>query len=87
MDQPDPPFGYRIEHRRAGECVVLERAPSYAAASDRILPLADQLRSLGAEGELALIEEAFGTVVARHPLWPADSPFEADHQLPADPAD
>ena len=86
MDRSDSPLTYRIEHRRAGECVVLERAPSYEAATDRILPLTAQLRSLGAEGELALIEEEFGTIVARHPLWPPDAPFEAGHEQSADPS-
>jgi hypothetical protein len=62
--------------------VVLARCPDYDAAVAEVLPTADRLREAGAEGELAVVEEAFGTVVARHPLYPADTPFEAHHQPP-----
>jgi hypothetical protein len=79
---PDPPFAYRLEHRRGDAAAVLARAPTYAAVVAEVLPCAARLRAAGAEGELAVVEEAFGTVVARHPLWPADAPFAAHHERP-----
>lgn len=82
MRSMDPPFTYRLEHRRGDAAAVLARAPTYAAIVAEVLPCAAQLREAGAEGELAVVEEAFGTVVARHPLWPADAPFAADHERP-----
>ncbi len=85
MDPLDPPLTYRLEHRRAGACAVLAREATYAAVVARVLPLAVELRNLGAEGELVVVEEAFGTDVARHPLWPPDVPFEAYHPRPESP--
>ncbi len=82
MRPPRPPFGYRLEHRRDDASAVLARCPDYAEVVAQVLPTADQLRAAGVEGELAVVEEAFGTVVARHPLWPADAPFEAYHPRP-----
>ena len=78
----DPPFTYRLEHRRGDAAAVLARAPTYDAVVVEVLPCAARLRAAGAEGELAIVEEAFGTVVARHPLWPADAPFAAHHERP-----
>ena len=82
MRFPDPPFTYRLEHRRGDAAAVLARAPTYVAMVAEVLPCAARLRAAGAEGELAVVEEAFGTVVARHPLWPADAPFAAHHERP-----
>jgi hypothetical protein len=79
---PCPPFTYRLEHRRGDASVVLARCPDYDAVVAEVPPAADQLRAAGAEGELAVVEEAFGTVVARHPLWPTATPFEAHHRRP-----
>ncbi len=77
---PRPPFDYRLEHRRADAPVVLARFPDYDAAVAGVMPSAARLREAGEMGELAVVEEAFGTVVARHPLWPADAPFRAHHE-------
>ena len=84
MQSPVPPFTYRLEHRLGDAAVVLARAPTYDAILAEVLPCSARLRANGAEGELAVVEEAFGTVVARHPLWPADAPFEAHHKRPLD---
>ena len=83
MPSPDTPFTYRIEHRRGEASAVLARAATYDAIVAEVLPCAARLRETGAEGELTVVEEAFGTVVARHPLWPADTPFEAYHEPPS----
>ncbi len=80
MRFPDPPFTYRLEHRRGDAAAVLAHAPTYDAIVAEVLPFAARLREAGAEGELAVVEEAFGTVVARHPLWPGDAPFAAHHE-------
>ncbi len=82
MRFPDPPFTYRLEHRRGDAAAVLARARTYEAIVAEVLPFAARLRATGAEGELAVVEEAFGTVVARHPLWPEDAPFAAHHEWP-----
>lgn len=85
MKIPDPPFTYRLEHRRGDAAAVMARASTYDAIVAEVLPYAARLREAGAEGELAVVEEAFGTVVARHPLWPADAPFAAHHERPSGP--
>ena len=82
MRRPDSPLTYRIEHRFGDACQVLEQAPDYETAVERVRPLAVSLRALGAEGELALVEEAFGTIVALHPIWPAEAPVDAVHEWP-----
>ena len=82
MRPPGPPFTYRLEHRRGDATVILSRAPTYDAIVAEVLPYAAQLREVGAEGELVVVEEAFGTTVARHPIWPADAPFAAYHGRP-----
>lgn len=80
MRPPNPPFTYRLDHRRGDAAATLARAPTYDAIVAEVLPCAARLHDVGAEGELVVVEEAFGTVVARHPLWPADTPFEAYHE-------
>ena len=82
MRFPDPPFSYRLEHRRGDAAAVLARAPNYDAIVVEVVRCAARLREAGAEGELAVVEEAFGTVVARHPLRPGDAPFAAHHERP-----
>ena len=86
VDHHPPPFTYRLEHRRGEAMAVLSRTATYDAIVAEVLPSAARLREAGAEGELVLVEEAFGTVVARYPLQPADAPFEAFHERP-DPVD
>ncbi len=61
---------------------MLARTATYDAIVAEVLPAAARLREAGAEGELVLVEEAFGTVVARYRLRPADAPFEAYHERP-----
>ena len=82
MRPPDPPFTYRLEHRRGDATAIMARAATYDAIVAEVLPYAARLRDVGAEGELVVVEEAFGTVVARPPLWPADPPFAPHHERP-----
>lgn len=83
MTWSDPPFTYRLEHRRGDAAVFLLRAATYAAVVAEVPRCAAGLREVGAEGALVLIEEAFGTVVAHYPLWPADAPFSPYHDPPS----
>lgn len=80
MDRPDPPFTYRIEHRADGASVVLERIGSYDAAEELVAAWADRLRERGAAGAILVVEEAFGTTVAHHPiLRPGAIPADGRH--------
>lgn len=79
MSNADSTLTYRIEHRYGDACRVLDQAPDYESAVARVRPLVAALRAVGAEGELALVEEAYGTVVALQPLWPADLAVEFLH--------
>ena len=74
-----PPFSYCLEHRFAAGRTVLERTTSYAAAIQLVNAWADRLRAEHADGAVVVLEEAFHTVVARHPLYPADRRFDGGH--------
>ena len=69
-----------MEHRRGDAHAVVARALDFDTAAAAIPPLAARLRQAGATGDLILREEAFGTIVAFHPLWPADTPFTPYHE-------
>jgi len=78
----DPPFAYRLDHHDGDSTVTLERARSYTAAVASVNGWAEELRRRGAAGSILVVEEAFGTAVARHPLDPVQSPFDPGHVKP-----
>ncbi len=64
-----PQHLYRIEHRSAGRCTVVGTSDDPVARIDVLEPIADMLLDRNLGGDLLLIEEATGTVVARRPVW------------------
>jgi hypothetical protein len=65
----DVPATYRIEHRHDGTAEVLAYTSDAHAPATALAPLAEVLISQLAPGELVLIEQSSGRVVARQPLW------------------
>jgi len=78
-----PPFAYRLDHRKGASRATLARASSYAEATALVERWVGSLRSGGARGAILIVEEAFETVVARYDLDPVTSPFEPGHGDPA----
>ena len=66
--RPAAPFTYRLEYRREGRIRPLERATDYAAALRLVQDWAARLEADGEPGSIVVVEEAFGTMVARHGL-------------------
>jgi hypothetical protein len=66
---PDVPATYRIEHRHAGLAEVLAYTSDEQAPATALAPLAEVLVQQLAPGELVLIEQQSGRVVARQALW------------------
>lgn len=66
--RPPAPFTYRLEYRREGRIRSLDRAPDYPVALDLMRDWASQLEADGEPGSIVIVEEAFGTMVARHGL-------------------
>jgi hypothetical protein len=60
----------RIEHRTEGETHLLGHTDAPAAAQAALSARAMQLIASGATGELVLVDEATGEVVARRSLQP-----------------
>jgi hypothetical protein len=82
-----PPFAYRLDHYDGASTTTLARVPSYAAAVGFVEQWATALRAAGVLGTILVVEEAFGTVVARCPLDPGGGPFDPGHRSRAgDPA-
>jgi hypothetical protein len=52
---------------------------SYASAIELVNAWSERLRRRGANGSILVVEEAFQTTVASHPLFPADHPFTGGH--------
>jgi len=69
------PFTYRVEYRREGRIRPLDRAADYAAALELVRDWAGRLEADGQPGSIVVVEEAFGTMVARHGLG---APRDAD---------
>ena len=60
---------YRIERRHDGIMEVLAYTSDERAPATALAPLAEVLIAQLAPGELVLIEQHSGRVVARHALW------------------
>jgi hypothetical protein len=74
-----PPFSYRLEHRDGASTLVLGQTGTYTSAIEAVETWSTTLRGEGAEGAIVVIEEAFGTVVARYPLDSSGPPFDHGH--------
>jgi hypothetical protein len=61
---------YRVEHRDGDRVRVLGRLPDVTPHAATLAPFASRLVREGTPGELLLVEEATGTVVARQDLRP-----------------
>jgi hypothetical protein len=59
---------YRVEHRDGDRVRSLGRLPDVTPHAATLAPFASRLVQTGATGELVLVEETSGTVVARQPL-------------------
>ena len=68
----DEVTAYRIEHRIGNRVEVLGYADGWS--STMLAPFAVRLLADHATGELLLVEQATGTVVARRYLWPEENP-------------
>ncbi len=68
-DEPAPPR-YRIEHHTGGQVIVLSFTSAWDAVSTALAEYAPRLLAEHATGELCLIEQATGRVVAHRDLWP-----------------
>ena len=70
MNEPTP--AYRIEHRQGDRVAVLGHADGWS--STLLAPYAARLLADRATGEVVLIEQATGAVVARRDHWPEEQP-------------
>ena len=74
-----PPFSYRLEHRHGGSILALGQTDTYALAVEAVETWSTTLQSNDAGGAIVVVEEAFGTVVARFPLDASGPPFDPGH--------
>jgi len=67
---PDRPRLYRVEHHEGNTIAVLGLLPDVAPHHRSLDPFLSALLRGGAEGQLRLVDEATGTVVARRRVAP-----------------
>jgi hypothetical protein len=75
---------YRVEHRSGGRVVVLTRTSAGDARQAELSQHAARLSAAGATGEVVLVDEETGGVVARRRLRPDDQPGQAADQPPGE---
>ena len=63
-DKPSPSFGYRVEHRLGEAIVVVGHTGSYLRAPRRAVAHATNPAVGRLNGEMRVVEDAFGAVVA-----------------------
>jgi len=70
-----PKHLYRIEHWRAGKRAVIGTSDDPIARIEVLEPVADALLDRNLGGEVLLVEESSGVIVARRPVWlPGEEP-------------
>lgn len=74
MPDPAPSRWYRVECESGGTTVVLRRVPDVFPHPSSLAPWIARALRIGGGGEVLLVEEATGRVVARRRVAPPPTP-------------
>lgn len=69
-----PDTGYRIEHWRYDDFVLLAEGVAGEDPETILAPYVNQLRGQGAGGVVVVVSQATGVVVARRAFWSTAAP-------------